>query len=258
LTKKVIKKNCEKKVYKKKYFGQEEEDWILKFNRCKDKKRRNRIYEKHIHAAFKELVNNLVNVYKMGNIGRIDVIRHECMSHLFIKLCNGNFNGEAGSKAFSYFNVIARNFMFQKYKDHKLKGERESNEDCLTHAEELKNSTDYKLLRGIECDSNFESDIIKEDERVGFIRELQEVKTRVKEYIDSSSPDKSEEIKKNCSKVIDATCELFKQADSLPSLKKKTIYFFIKEITGLDAKDITGSFKILKIFYPEMSMVFVK
>lgn len=194
----------------------------------------------------------------MGNVGKLDVIRCECMSHMFIKLCNGNFNGEAGSKAFSYFNVIARNFMFQKYKDHKIKGERESNEDCLTHAEELKNSTDYKLLRGIECDNNFESEIIKEDERLGFIHELQTVKTKVEEYIDDNESDKAPEIKDQCNKVIDATCELFKQADNLPSLKKKTIYFFIKEITGLDAKEITSSFKILKVFYPEMSSVFVR
>lgn len=261
MTSKVLKTNCEKKVYKKKYFGQEEENAIIEFIKETDPDKKNNIFIKRIMPAFKELIMNLIKVYKVGTIENdIDSVKREALSYMFIKLSRGNFEGGV-HKAFSYFNVVARNFFFQRYKDHNKRFETELGEDEISEDKELYSAQDYRWFRGL--DDKDSSDKMADEESLDeFMESIYSFKNKLTTIVPTLYPKKDltsiDIIITKYSVVLDAMYELFNRREALPSFKKKVIYFYLREISKEDSKTITKVIDLLKQHYPQMSEAFTK
>ena len=92
------------------YFGTPVHDAIIKYNHSDDIEFRHKIYTEEIHAAFLKLAENIINTYKFTyfDYGFRD-LQEEVVSNLVINM--HKFDETKGSKAFSYFSVVAKNYL---------------------------------------------------------------------------------------------------------------------------------------------------
>ena len=103
-----------KKIVKKKkrkvYFGQEVQDAIVEYNSSSNDSERNIIYGKRIHAAFDKLAENIINTFKFTYFDDPFVdVKHEVVAFMVMNM--HKYDHSKGSKAFSYFSVVAKNYL---------------------------------------------------------------------------------------------------------------------------------------------------
>ena len=122
-----VKEEIKKIVKKKKrkvYFGQEVQDAVVEYNTSTNDIERNKIYGTRIHAAFDKLAENIINTFKFTYFDYgFEDIKHEVVAFMVINM--HKYDHTKGSKAFSYFSVVAKNYLilhnnnnYKKYKTH--------------------------------------------------------------------------------------------------------------------------------------------
>ncbi len=105
------------------YFTQVHEDAIVEFSSTEDHKVREKLYTNIIQPVFSQMVDKIVFTYRFTTLPDIDDLRDECKVYLATIL--SKFDPAKGSKAFSYFSVITKNWFIHKVKKNKKKLERE-------------------------------------------------------------------------------------------------------------------------------------
>ena len=92
------------------YFGTPVHDAIVRYNHSGSPSERNKIYTEEIHAAFLKLAENIINTFKFSyfSYGFRD-LQEEVVSNLVLNM--HKFDETKGSKAFSYFSVVAKNYL---------------------------------------------------------------------------------------------------------------------------------------------------
>ena len=73
-----------------------------------------KLYSSLIQPAFSELVDKIVYTYKFNNLPNIDYLKDDCKVWLTTIL--NKYDPNRGSKAFSYFSVITKNWFIHKVK----------------------------------------------------------------------------------------------------------------------------------------------
>ena len=210
---------------KRQYFTQVHEDAIIQYNATSDSRERTTLYITYIQPAFNEMVDKIVFTYKFTTLPNIDNLREECKIHLTTIL--DKYNPKKGSKAFSYFSVITKNWFIQKVKKTNLQNKREMNIEDL--------SVDHQL--------RYASVEIEYDER----RQEAEFWGLLWKEIEGWEKMK---LKANEEKVLQAIKILLKDKDN-PNLifNKKAIYLYIREITGLNTKQVVNNLNKLRTKY---------
>ena len=100
------------------------------------------------------MVDKIVFTYKFTNLPNIDYLRDECKIWLMTIL--DKYNPSKGSKAFSYFSVITKNWFINKVKKQQKQREREVDFDNIAkHYEEEFLSTTESYLSEKERTRNF-------------------------------------------------------------------------------------------------------
>ena len=91
------------------YFGTPEQDAIIAYNKCKNVKERNKIYNAGIKYHFEKLAENVLNTFKFTyfDVPKSDV-KKEVVSAMVEKI---HMYKEGKGKAFSYFTIIAKNYL---------------------------------------------------------------------------------------------------------------------------------------------------
>ena len=200
------------------YFTHEHEDAIIKYSNTTCIRERTELYVKWIQPAFDEMVDKIVFTYKFTNLPNCDILRDECKIWLITIL--DKYDPAKGSKAFSYFSVITKNWFIHKVKRQQKRNKREVDYDNISKKfEEEYLSTDESYLSDREKDEFWSS----------FYSELKSW--------DSST------MKDNDLKVYQAINILFESKDDIDIFNKKAIYLYLREITGLNTKQIVNSLK---------------
>jgi hypothetical protein len=217
-------KQKRRKRKKNHYFTQIHEDAIVRYTVTNCSRERTELYVKWIGPAFNEMVDKIVFTYKFTNLPNIDSLRDECKIWLMTIL--DKYDQSKGSKAFSYFSVITKNWFIHKVKKQQRKNTTEINYDNLSkHYEEEFLSTDESYLSERERDEFWEL----------FYNELKSWDTSL--------------MKENDLKVYQAICVLFDSKEDIQIFNKKAIYLYLREITGLNTKQIVNSLKKFKKKY---------
>lgn len=206
------------------YFTKEHEDAILEYATILDYKRKNELYEKYIQPAFNEMVDKIVFTYKFSSLPNIDDLKSECKVWLTTIL--DKYDTSKGSKAFSYFSVITKNWFI-----HKVKKNNNRKEVFLEDITE--SSEEHNLV--------YEESYLFERERREFWNAL-ETELEVWQY---------KKMKDNEDKVYKSIIILFKETENIEIFNKKAIYLYIREITGLNTKQIVSNLKKFKVKYDE-------
>tara|TARA_R110002074_G_scaffold266789_3_gene438997 strand:+ start:4992 stop:5570 length:579 start_codon:yes stop_codon:yes gene_type:complete len=172
----------------------------------------------YIQPAFNEMVDKIVFTYKFTNLPNCDSLRDECKIWLMTIL--DKYDPNKGSKAFSYFSVITKNWFIHKVKRQQKRNKREVDYGNISKAyeEEFLSTSDSYL-----------SERVEEEFWKSFYAELK-------------SWDATQ-MKENDLKVYQAINILFESKEDIDIFNKKAIYLYLREITGLNTKQIVNSLK---------------
>lgn len=211
-----------RKRTKRKYFTKVHEDAIVQYCLSKDRYEKEMLYAKLIHPAFDELVDKIVYTYKFTTLPNVDSLREECKAWLVTIL--DKYDPSKGSKAFSYFSVVTKNWFIHKVKKN-------------TKRLKTENSLDQRQISDdvLISDNPYESD----REKAEFINHF---RGNLDEW--HQAADKENELK-----VINAIKVLFEHSDDIEIFNKKAIYLYMREITDLNTKQIATVLTKLKVKY---------
>jgi hypothetical protein len=208
------------------YFTKEHENAILEYCATDCPRRKTELYVTLLRPAFSEMVDKIVFTYKFTTLPNIDSLREECKVWLMTIL--DKFQPERGHKAFSYFSVITKNWFIHKVKKQQRKNQRELVFDKVPKAYEEKYlSTDESWL----------TDKIQEEFWNSFYKSMKHWDV--------------EELKGNDERVYKAIIVLFESKDDIEIFNKKAIYLYLREITGLNTKQVVNSLNKFRVYYRE-------
>jgi hypothetical protein len=215
--------NTIKKKRKKKksnqYFTQVHEDAILEYISCNDSVKKNELYSNTIRPVFVEMINKIVFTYKFGSLPNVDALKEECEIHLITIL--SNFDAAKGSKAFSYFSVVTKNWFIARVKKNAIQMKREAKYDEISKKVEVQYLSIY---------NEYEEDRNKEEFMSRFMAEVNNWENKFN-------------LKDNEKKILEAIKILFKESENIEIFNKKAIYLYIREMTNLNTKQILNNLK---------------
>lgn len=108
-----------KKSSKNQYFDQRVNDAIVSYKNSDNKITRDKLFNLIIYPALNKLVENVIHTWKFHNYeSTYQDLKHETVVYLYEQL--DKYKPETGSKAFSYFTIITRNYLIKKYKEYKI------------------------------------------------------------------------------------------------------------------------------------------
>lgn len=209
------------------YFTQDTEDAIVEYNECDDTLLKNIIYTKRIHPAFYKLAEIMIHRFKFYNF---DVphedVKHEVVAFLHEKI--GKYDRTTGFKAFSYFSIVAKNYLI---------------------AENNKNYYQYKRRHSVEAIDS-ERNIVNEQLRTEFVDEQKDFLDLFVDVVERYLPlifTKNRDIQ-----VADSVLYLFKTRENIENYNKKALYILIRERTGIKTQYITNVINKIKDIYTKM------
>ncbi len=97
------------------YFTKETDEYIKKFLLTDINEEKHALFKEGIQPAFEKLIENLIYVYKFFVIDDVDTLKQDCLANLYEIL--PKYDPNKGSKGFSYFNVVAKNWFIQKARE---------------------------------------------------------------------------------------------------------------------------------------------
>ena len=195
------------------YFTQEHEDAIIKYTKTDDNRVRTDLYIKWIQPAFNEMVDKIVFTYKFTSLPNIDNLRDECK--IWLTTILDKYDPNKGSKAFSYFSVITKNWFIHKVKQTSKRAKRE---------------VDYE-----EAAAEVSEKMIMSDDVYFNEREKQEFWNHLWSEIESWDSNLMSESER---KVYEAVKILLLSVDDIEIFNKKAVYFYLREITGFNTKQV--------------------
>ena len=209
----------------KHYFTKDHENAIIQYVATDDQRLRTELYSEYIGPAFNEMVDKIVYTYKFTNLPNIDSLKGECKVWLTTIL--GKYDSSKGSKAFSYFSVITKNWFIHKVKKNAKRARTEVLYDELPkdiESERLVTTNQYH----------------KQREEKEFWMSL---------WVEIDNWDTGN-LKDNEKKVLEAVKILLHSIDEDEMIyNKKAIYLYLRELTGLNTKQVVNNLNKLRIRY---------
>tara|TARA_Y100000310_G_scaffold332107_1_gene407038 strand:- start:1054 stop:1758 length:705 start_codon:yes stop_codon:yes gene_type:complete len=220
-----------KKSKKNYYFTDETQDSIYIFlnDDSLDKKERDKLYNEKIKPAFNKLVENLIFIYGINSLPEdFNVLRHDCVVFLYENL--HKFDPTKGSKAFSYFNIVAKNWLILKAKQ------------ITKHN---KNTVLYNDRNSTEEISkyNLQQQVTESHETSALNIEFFHLVTSELEIWKNITKNSREQI------ALEAIHQLFQNIDAINIYDKKAIFLYLKEITGMTTKQLCVSLNKVRSRY---------
>lgn len=205
------------------YFGPEVDVAISDFLKDKNQIRRSKLFEAKIMPAFIKLGQYHYN--KIPVLRNPEIIQ-DCAVFLYEQL--HKFNPDISKRGFPYFNMIAKNFFIQKLKSEK---------------KEVLN--DQELILSLNDNNLMESDALATEDFEGDIQKKEFI-----ELFKEKLPQWKERFSKKAERdIVDALLILLENSENIDLFNKKAILFYLKEISGLNSKQvITNLNKIKKKF----------
>jgi hypothetical protein len=206
------------------YFTSVHEDAIIKYANTDDRELRSKLYEEYIQPAFDQMVDKIIYTYRFTTLPNIDYLKADCKVWLTTIL--NKYDPSKGSKAFSYFSVVTKNWFIHKVK-----------------RTQKRNRTEIFMEDII---SQLDEDLISQEKTYFQTRSEIEFWTSLNGEINTWD---SFMLKENEKKVLMAVRILLESADQIEIFNKKAIYLYLREITGLNTKQVVNNLNKLRKRY---------
>ena len=226
MAKKIKKKN------KRIYFGKDVQDAIVKYNSEENPAIRNKIYSEEIAYAFDKLVENIINKFKFSYFdSRFNDVKNEVISFLVLNM--HKYDATKGFKAFSYFSVVAKNYLILVNNGNYKKLKLHKDLDATTTIKELK-----ELSRSNDNSETVMSEFT--DEVVKYFEENITCLFKKKRDID----------------IAYSIIELIANRNEIDNFNKKSLYVLIREMSGVNTVHITKIINEMKKHYKRLANEF--
>ncbi len=219
------KKKRGRKRTKKQYFTPDTDAAIKEYLASSNQEERDNIFATRIHYPFYKLAENLIHTFKFyyTEVDDLEDLKHEVICFLLEKL--DYFKPDRGSKAFSYFSIVGKNYLI------------------------LYNNNNYKKKK-----QKADPSAVDDDPITQYSHDREETKREVKDFIDQFVEYWEKHLfttfkKPADQRVADAIITLFKRRENLEIFNKKALYIYIREMTDVETPVITKVTKILKKHY---------
>jgi len=209
------------------YFGPEVDAKIAEYINEPDVPTKNKIFESGIRPALTKLIDSQLYMYGFYKIDDDpESLRNECLSNLYEIL--PKFDPNKGKKAFSYFNVVVKNWFIWKIRD-RNKRLKQHADNVLGLDHEVVKSNPSLIL------ASYEDNLIEKEFLLSLHRDMDKWRTLLK--------------KKQEQQVLDAIVFLLQNPHLVSIYNKKAVFLYIKEMTGLSAKQVNHNMGRLKSLY---------
>ena len=183
---------------------------------------RNKIYNEHIRKAFEKLVENIIHTFKFYYFDvSSEEVKHEVVSFLVMNMHKFK---EGKGRAFSYFSIVAKNYLILNNNKNYKMGKIHSEMDVLDYK---RNTQQEKQLRHHKKSSTL---FIDELHRF-WDTNLTNVFRRDKDI-----------------RVADSVLHIFRIKENIENFNKKALYILINEMTGSNTQHITRIINVMKKF----------
>ena len=202
------------------YFTQDTENAIIRHNKETRPHMRERIYNEHIRNAFEKLAENIIHTFKFYYFDvPSDDVKHEVVSFLYMNMHKFT---EGKGKAFSYFSIVAKNYLI------------------------LHNNNNYKKMKQTDGEevTDYKRDPISEATRTDLITAKKEYVDLFVEYWDNNLTTVFK--RKQDMDVANAVLYLMEHRENIDNFNKKALYIMIREMTNSNTQHITRVVNVMK------------
>tara|TARA_Y100000310_G_C20685317_1_gene818588 strand:- start:1722 stop:2450 length:729 start_codon:yes stop_codon:yes gene_type:complete len=215
------------------YFTKETQEFIQKYQNTDCGNEKNKIYVEKIFTAFDKLAENLIFVY--GFITPQDdylSLKSDCVSFLYETIAK--WDPARGTKAFSYFNVVAKNWLIMHARNNKK------------HARRNVSLSDINNMNmgDKQCLANY--DFVPPPDEILIYRNM---KNEILEIVHQIKNKVTGQKEKAC---IDAIMMVFKNVDELDFLNKRAVFIYVRDISGLNPKQLSVAMSSIRKHYKEI------
>lgn len=231
--KRILKRKRGKTDPSKMYFNADTQEAIVAYAKTTvaDVSERRNLYSKRIMPAFKTLVENLVNVHKFNPIQETaDEMKNDCVHFLYETI--HKFDPTKGTAAFSYFNVVAKNWLIIRTKQ-KLQRSRKT---ISLSSPDLMSPTDLEAIE----EATMEEAAPRQEEgqiTAGVISLLHELCGMFSEPQEVAA--------------IRAMIQLFETSENLELINKSATFLYIREISGCNQKQLSSILQKIRKLYKQ-------
>ena len=214
------------------YFDSNTQAGIVEFQNALTSLDKAKIYEHQIMPAFNTLVENLILIYGFSRDDSFSILKNDCVSFLYETL--HKFDGSRGTKAFSYFNVVAKNWLIL---NSRRKKKNRDNHVSIHDTERLSKRDEY-LIASSQVSPSPDEVMIDAGRRDEILQILRTIKNRVESTNDVL--------------CINAVITVHENLDNLDFLNKRAIYVYVRDISGLSSKQLSSSMSVIRKLYREV------
>ena len=202
------------------YFTQDTENAIIRHNKETRPHMRERIYNEHIRNAFEKLAENIIHTFKFYYFDvPSDDVKHEVVSFLYMNMHKFT---EGKGKAFSYFSIVAKNYLI------------------------LHNNNNYKKMKQTDSEevTDYKRDPLSEATRADLITAKKEYVDLFVEYWDNNLTTVFK--RKQDMDVANSVLYLMEHRHNIDNFNKKALYIMIREMTNSNTQHITRVVNVMK------------
>jgi len=217
------------------YFNSDTQKAITTFQASTDKKERDKLYVLEILPAFEKLVENLINIHKFAGLyDSYDDLKNDCVNFLFETI--GKFDANRGTNAFSYFNVVAKNWLIIKTKQKSQKTKKNiSLDDPSMLSSHEKNIVDEHNM--IPSQDALFDDLRSSETITTILYEIRNIARTENELM-----------------CINSIITIFENIDEIDLLNKNAILLYMRELSGLSPKQLTTTMQVIKKHYRKIKI----
>ncbi len=215
------------------YFHSGTHDAIVRFQQTDEDDKKEEIYVADILPAFSKLVENLIFMHGFAKVhGSYEDLKSDCVSFLYESI--HKFDPTRGSKAFSYFNVIAKNWLIIMSKK-KIKSNRRhvSIEDMISLS-----PGDVSMIENHQIAPS-PADAINKKETIADIFSMM---TEIREKLSGE----------NEILCMNAIITLFEKIEDLELLNKRALFVYLRDISNLNPKQLSIALSVIRKHYREI------
>lgn len=234
--KRVTKKRRKRRSKGKKrklYFTPDTQAAIVEHQQSEDIEEMDKIYRERIHPAFDKLVENLINMHKFaGQYDSREDLRNDCVAFLYETI--NKFDNSRGTNAFSYFNIVAKRWLIIRSKK---------------RVQNQRRNVSMADKSGL---SRFDNEMIEEHAVVPSQDEAVALAQKNGTIIEMMRTIKCRLKNENEIVCIDSIINLFEMSDQLDLLNKSAVLTYLREMTGMNQKQLTMTMHSIKRHYREL------
>ena len=223
-----------RKSGRKPYFDKNTHDAIVKYQGAESHKEKHEIYVTQIMPAFNKLAENLIFIHGFAKNSPepYENIKRDCVSFLFETL--GKFDASRGTKAFSYFNVVAKNWLIIRSKKNVKNRMRHVSIDDA----ESVHSVDPEFFEKYSTYGDQEKEILKKESMDSLFQMMIEIKDRLHN--------------ENEIACMNAIVTLFGKIDDLDLLNKRAVFVYMRELSSLTPKQLSVAMSSIRKHYKDL------